>query len=155
MDELLNTHLPFQRDLIKTCKAIENSEKLVRWLNAKSFPTALVTSSSSKSVEYKISFHPWIDLIPLKILGDDPLIKHGKPSPDPFLLASKLLGVEPEYCWAIEDSESGIKSALAAKCKVWAFKQRAKSEVIDMRKNPIYINNISIFLDELRLVSKN
>ena len=71
-------------------------EKIVRWLNAKSFPTALVTSSSSKSVEYKISFHPWIDLIPLKILGDDPLIKHGKPSPDP-LLASKLR-VEPEYC---------------------------------------------------------
>jgi HAD superfamily hydrolase (TIGR01509 family) len=40
--------------------------------------------------------------------------KHGKPHPDPFLLAAKLISVAPEDCVVFEDSPIGIEAAQAA-----------------------------------------
>ena len=37
-----------------------------------------------------------------------------KPAPDTFLLAAKLLGVEPEACIVFEDSLAGIEAACNA-----------------------------------------
>lgn len=39
---------------------------------------------------------------------------HGKPAPDPFLLAARQLGVEPSRCLVFEDADLGIQSAEAA-----------------------------------------
>ena len=130
LEDLYKVHLPYQRVLLKTSKPVKNAEKLIRWLNQAQIPTALVTSSSSSSVAYKMSLHPWINIITTKIYGNDPSIKKGKPSPEPFLLAATRLKVQPESCWAIEDSSSGVKSALKAGCKVWEFKKD-----IDLNKN--------------------
>ena len=43
-----------------------------------------------------------------------------KPDPEPYLLAAKLLGVEPGDCFALEDSPNGVASAEAAGCRVFA-----------------------------------
>src|ERR1700744_4221923 len=43
-----------------------------------------------------------------------------KPDPEPYLLAAKLLGVEPGSCFALEDSPNGVASAQAAVCRVFA-----------------------------------
>jgi len=40
--------------------------------------------------------------------------EHGKPAPDPFLLAARRLGVPPEECLVFEDTENGAKAAIAA-----------------------------------------
>lgn len=37
-----------------------------------------------------------------------------KPAPDMYLLASSKLGVKPEHCMALEDSENGLRAAHAA-----------------------------------------
>jgi beta-phosphoglucomutase-like phosphatase (HAD superfamily) len=42
---------------------------------------------------------------------------HGKPSPDPFLKAAELLGVEPAKCLVFEDTELGAEAARAAGMK--------------------------------------
>jgi HAD superfamily hydrolase (TIGR01509 family) len=47
-------------------------------------------------------------------------IRHGKPDPEPYLLAAGLLGVDPGRCAALEDSLTGIASAEAAGCAVIA-----------------------------------
>jgi HAD superfamily hydrolase (TIGR01509 family) len=46
-----------------------------------------------------------------------------KPKPDPALLlyAAQTMGIEPEYCLAVEDSVAGIKAAVAAGMKTWGF----------------------------------
>jgi HAD superfamily hydrolase (TIGR01509 family) len=43
-----------------------------------------------------------------------------KPDPEPYLLASKLVGVPPGDCFALEDSPNGVAAAEAAGCRVFA-----------------------------------
>ena len=59
----------------------------------------------------------------LKILGIDDLVEvvicaedvqHGKPHPEPFLMAAERLGIAPKDCLVFEDGELGIQSAIAA-----------------------------------------
>ena len=95
-------------DLIKFCK------------NTK-LPIALVTSSSDESFKIKSSANPWLNLFQIKILGDDKFISAGKPSPDPYLRALKILDVDPIKTWVIEDSYAGSVSALKAECNLLFF----------------------------------
>jgi HAD superfamily hydrolase (TIGR01509 family) len=44
--------------------------------------------------------------------GDE--VAHGKPAPDVYLLAARRLGVRPEACVALEDSENGVRAATSA-----------------------------------------
>ena len=48
-----------------------------------------------------------------KLVGGD-MIKRSKPAPDIFLETARVLEVEPEDCYVIEDSYNGIRGARAA-----------------------------------------
>jgi HAD superfamily hydrolase (TIGR01509 family) len=50
------------------------------------------------------------------VTGDQ--VEFGKPHPEPYLTAAAALGVPPERCVAIEDSNTGAKSAEQAGCLV-------------------------------------
>jgi mannitol-1-/sugar-/sorbitol-6-phosphatase len=47
-------------------------------------------------------------------------VAHGKPAPDPYLLAAERLGVDPAACLVLEDAPSGVAAGLAAGMTVWA-----------------------------------
>jgi HAD superfamily hydrolase (TIGR01509 family) len=51
-------------------------------------------------------------------------VERGKPEPDVYFEAARRLGVDPENCAAIEDSENGIRSASAAGMRVIAIPNR-------------------------------
>ena len=48
-------------------------------------------------------------------------VPRGKPSPDVYLEAARLLGVAPEACVAVEDSTNGLRAAHAAGMTVLAI----------------------------------
>ncbi len=48
-------------------------------------------------------------------------MKRGKPFPDLFLHAARVMGVAPEDCVVIEDSAAGLKAAQAAGMKALAY----------------------------------
>jgi len=48
-------------------------------------------------------------------------VKNGKPAPDIYLLAAQRAGFKPARCLVVEDSVTGVTSALAAGCKVIGF----------------------------------
>jgi HAD superfamily hydrolase (TIGR01509 family) len=52
-------------------------------------------------------------------------VARGKPAPDVYLEAARRLGVEPARAAAVEDSESGIRSAAAAGMRVIAIPNRS------------------------------
>jgi HAD superfamily hydrolase (TIGR01509 family) len=49
------------------------------------------------------------------------IVERPKPYPDLFLCAARSMQVEPKQCLVIEDSEAGVKAAVAAGMKVWGF----------------------------------
>lgn len=46
------------------------------------------------------------------VTADD--VARGKPAPDPYLLAARLLGYPPARCMVIEDAPAGVEAAAAA-----------------------------------------
>lgn len=54
----------------------------------------------------------------------------GKPAPDVFLEAARLLGVTPDACVAFEDAENGVRSAAAAGMLVVAVTTNNTAETL-------------------------
>ena len=102
-------------------KPFKGAIDLIKFCIHLKLPIALVTSSSSESFKIKSSANPWLNLFKTKILGDDKFISDGKPSPDPYLRALKILDVDPNKTWVIEDSYAGSISGLKAECILWFF----------------------------------
>ena len=50
------------------------------------------------------------------VCGDE--VDHGKPAPEPYLRACRHLGLAPDDCLVVEDSTNGMRSAVAAGCRV-------------------------------------
>ena len=146
-EDLLNLHKPISRRLILTARAMPGSESLIKMCNRNNIPMALVTSSSSESLQIKTARHKWMNLFSIKILGDDKLLVKGKPAPDPYLLATEKLNIPPKECWAVEDSISGVSSALRAGCFVLFLKEKSdeleKKEFFEQDKNLEKINHLN------------
>ncbi len=150
VEDFLSLHKPISRRLILSAKAMKGSGKLLKWCHNNKIPMALVTSSSSESLKVKTSHHHWMNLFSVKVLGDDKLLGKGKPAPDPFLLAAKKLNKAPEECWAVEDSISGVLSALNAGCYV-LFLQKEKELIIEKKFEK---NNKLRVIQELKELEK-
>lgn len=76
---------------------------------------ALVTMSYRRFVEPILTHLP-DDTFTAVVTGDE--VRRGKPDPEPYLEAARLLGVAAEDCVAIEDSGTGATSAETAGCRV-------------------------------------
>ena len=124
IEELLSLHKPISRRLILTAQAMPGSESLITRCHTENIPMALVTSSSTESHKIKTAPHKWMNLFSTEVLGDDKLLAKGKPAPDPYLLAAEKLNISPQECWAVEDSISGVSSALKAGCYVLFLKDK-------------------------------
>jgi HAD superfamily hydrolase (TIGR01509 family) len=74
-------------------------------------PMTLVTMSIRRMAEHVASFIPFSAFDHI-VAGDS--VTHSKPHPEPYLIGAELLGVDPEQCIAIEDSTTGLASAVAA-----------------------------------------
>ena len=45
------------------------------------------------------------------------MVQHSKPAPDIYLLGAQRVGVPPEQCLVLEDSENGARAGIAAGCR--------------------------------------
>ena len=124
VNELLNVHRPISRKLILSAQAMQGGGSLIKRCYENNIPMALVTSSSYESFQIKTAPHEWINLFSVIVLGDDKSLAKGKPAPDPYLLAAEKLNMKPQECWAVEDSISGVCSALDAGCFVFFLNEK-------------------------------
>jgi HAD superfamily hydrolase (TIGR01509 family) len=92
------------------------ARELLAQVAAAGLPHALVTSSERRFMEAVLaSTGMRFDVL---VCAED--VAATKPDPEPYLLAAKLLDVDPGRCFALEDSPNGVASAEAAGCRVIA-----------------------------------
>lgn len=95
--------------------AIEAVERLGR-----RYPKALVTGSSRAEARQSLRALGLQDAFPVVLASED--YARGKPSPDGYLEASRLLGVPAKECLVLEDSAAGIAAGRAAGALVVAIR---------------------------------
>jgi beta-phosphoglucomutase family hydrolase len=83
---------------------------------AATHPMAIASGGTRDIVNRSLELAGIRSLFKAVVTADD--VVHGKPAPDMFLLAARLIGVEPTRCLVFEDAEPGIKAAIAAGMKV-------------------------------------
>ena len=82
-------------------------------------PMASATGGTRMVIEKTlkvVGISDWFDEV---VTADD--VVHGKPAPDIFLRAAKLMGIDPTKCLALEDAPAGITSAQLAGMQVIAI----------------------------------
>jgi HAD superfamily hydrolase (TIGR01509 family) len=92
------------------------ARELLASVEAAGLPRALVTSSERRFMDTVLaSTGMRFDVL---VCAED--VSVTKPDPEPYLLAAKLLDLNPARCFALEDSPNGVASAQAAGCRVIA-----------------------------------
>lgn len=101
--------------------------ELLRLCREESIPCVLVTASWARLVgalSDRIAQEFGGDPFTSVVAGDH--VRNSKPHPEPYVMAAARVGSDPEYCLAIEDSPTGVRSAIAAGCKVIAVPHLAQ-----------------------------
>ncbi len=85
-------------------------------LRAAGFRTALGSSAPAANVDHVLdlgSIRGWFDAV-----VHCGMVARGKPAPDIFLAAARLLDLPPERCIVVEDAPNGVKAGIAAGMQV-------------------------------------
>ncbi len=79
-------------------------------------PIALATNAEAANADFVLRE---TGLLPLfRFVVDGQQVTHAKPHPEIYLLAAKLLGVDPAACIVFEDSYAGVAAGIAAGMRV-------------------------------------
>jgi beta-phosphoglucomutase family hydrolase len=94
----------------KGVEPYEGSVELIHELRRRGFKIAVVTSSQNCTTVLKAV--KLADFFDVQVDGNVIHAQHlaGKPAPDTYLMAAKLLGVEPARAVVIEDALSGVEA---------------------------------------------
>jgi HAD superfamily hydrolase (TIGR01509 family) len=95
---------------------LPGAAELLAEVRAAGLPHALVTSSERPIMD-AVLLQLGVGFTATVCAAD---VTTSKPAPDPYLLATSLLGADPRSCVALEDSPNGVASAEAAGCRVVA-----------------------------------
>ena len=83
------------------------------------WPLALASSSNRELIDFALSVSGLGRRFGATVSSEE--VPRGKPAPDVYLEAARRLGVAPQRCAAVEDSENGILSAKAAGMRAFAI----------------------------------
>jgi HAD superfamily hydrolase (TIGR01509 family) len=83
---------------------------------AERWPLGLASSSNRELIDLVLELSGLARAFRVTVSSEE--VQRGKPAPDVYLEAARRLGVAPDLCAAIEDSENGIRSAKAAGMRV-------------------------------------
>ncbi len=122
--------------------------ELLKWLKDQDVPAAVATSTNKDVAEIK-----------LRLAGLDQYFDHittgcevsqGKPHPEIYLLAASRLGVDPKLCLAFEDSNNGVRSAIAAKMQTYQIPDLVEPCAEVKALEPIIRSSLLDVLSELK-----
>jgi HAD superfamily hydrolase (TIGR01509 family) len=114
VDEIIDYQLSTKLTRLKELdiEPIEGTRELIANLSKHHIPMAIASSSPRlfiNEVLLKFQLESYFDYV---VSGEE--VAQGKPAPDVYLEAARLLGVRPCNCIVLEDSKNGIASAKSA-----------------------------------------
>lgn len=115
--EILRAKEQLFKKMVKT-RFIVGARSFLCFLYRKNIKLALVTGTSRHELHRILPGHLY-NLFSVVITGTD--VKHGKPHPEPFLKALKLLKVKSTEAIVIENAPFGIQSAKKAGLRCFAL----------------------------------
>jgi len=139
LDEL---HRLYQRMLAEAHELIRPSagaRRLLAAARARAYRVAVVTSADSAAVNAWLARHELQPLVAGVVGGDT--VARGKPDPEPYNQALRLLGCDARSSLAIEDSPIGAAAAVAAGLRTYVLLPSAVAD----RAWP----DVAGFIDEL------
>ncbi len=86
--------------------------ELLEWLKEQGLPIAVATSTAKEVAKKKLELAGLSQYFDNLTTGCE--VSHGKPDPEIYLLAASRLDIEPTKCLAFEDSNNGVRAAVAA-----------------------------------------
>ena len=119
------------RELLKQMSTADLSSEVKETLDAlRAAGHKLAIGSSSKNTPFicgQLGVGDYFDAI-----SDGNNITRSKPDPEVFLLAAKLLGIDPAECVVVEDAYAGIDAAKAGGMKAVGVGDASKYEKADV-----------------------
>ena len=126
----------------------EGSVRLIRQLRDEGFKTAVVTSSQNCTTVLKAA--KLDGLFEVKVDGNTIKAQHlaGKPAPDTFLMAAKLLAVAPTRAVVIEDAISGVQAGSNGNfALVIGVARKANAEELQQHGADLVVNDLGELAD--------
>ena len=103
----------FFREFIREATApLPGSMELMRGLHEAGFPQALATSTPRENIQLIEELLHLDRYLSALVTGES--VERGKPAPDIFLEAARLIGVDPKFCRGYEDTDLGMQAIRSA-----------------------------------------
>lgn len=127
---------------------LPGAEELLKELQKRSIPTALVTSSDDKKMAHLREEQPKLESYFTAIVTAN-RISRSKPDPEGYLLGAEIIGCKPNKCIVFEDSYQGVQAGKAAGAFVVGVEGTLSAERIEPFSNIIVNTLTKIDIDDL------
>lgn len=104
---------------VKGLEPNEGLMKFIDWLDARGVKQAAVTNAPKLNMIAMLKALGLYEHFSSLVLGEE--CERAKPHPDPYLVGAKNIGVALDEVFAVEDSPSGVRSAVAGDIPVIAL----------------------------------
>ena len=105
---------------------MKGAEEAIRFFKDKKLPVALATCSTLIHINAALEKHDLRKYFDVEVSAA--LKMQGKPHPEVYMKTAELLGIDPTFCLAFEDSFFGVVAAKAARMKVVAMPDKSEFE---------------------------
>lgn len=142
LSEQKNTYYVNFLENITPADILPGVQTLLNELRKRDIKMAIASSSRNTPLILKqIGLDNFFDAV-----ADGNQIKNTKPDPEVFLLAAKLLDIQPTLCIVVEDAMAGIEAANRAGTKAVAVGNAAAGENVDYGVPSLDRLDIDLFL---------
>lgn len=97
---------------INEAQFFKDTIKLIKKLYSQKIPIALTTSAGREGTYLILNKAEITNLFSVIVTKEDCI--NLKPSPEPYMITARKLGIDPNYCVVLEDTTIGVESAKCA-----------------------------------------
>ena len=117
LEEAIEEVLRIERQILdEGVDVMPGAKELLVFLKENGYKTTVASSSARERSMRLLKKHDLVKYFDDFVFG--PEVEKGKPNPDIFLKAAEKVGITPENCLVLEDSQAGILAANRAGMKV-------------------------------------